>query len=107
MKDLKDSEIAQLVLTHQMKDHELEKKLDCHRAVAVRRLVVEQKLASLGHAGALEQLPYQTDLDYSRVHGANCEIVVGYVPLPVGMVGPMTINTLIYQTVAAAEKSLA
>lgn len=92
IKDLKDSEIAQLVLSNQMKDHELEKKLDCHRAVTVRRLVVEQKLSSLGHAGALERLPYKTDLDYSRVHGANCEIVVGYVPLPVGLVGPMTIN---------------
>ncbi|GAX16557.1 hydroxymethylglutaryl-CoA reductase (NADPH) [Fistulifera solaris] len=92
IKNLKDSEIAQLVLTNQIKDHELEKKLDCHRAVTVRRLVVQQKLASLGHSGALEGLPYQTDLDYSRVHGANCEIVVGYVPLPVGMVGPLTIN---------------
>ncbi len=92
IKDKKDAEIAQLVFTNQIKDHELEKQLDCHRAVTVRRLVVEQKLASLGHSGALEGLPYETDLDYSRVHGANCEIVVGYVPLPVGIIGPLTIN---------------
>lgn len=92
LKELSDAEIAELVLTNQMKDHELEKKLDCFRAVDVRRLVVDKKLSSLGHGGALAELPCQHDLDYSRVHGANCEIVVGYVPLPVGMVGPMTIN---------------
>jgi hydroxymethylglutaryl-CoA reductase (NADPH) len=90
--DLSDAEIAQLVLTNQMKDHELEKRLDCFRAVTVRRLVVDSKLSSLGHGGALVNLPCHHDLDYSRVHGANCEIVVGYVPIPVGMVGPMTIN---------------
>ena len=95
------------MLTNQMKDHELEKRLDCFRAVAVRRLVVEHKLSSLGHTGALEKLPHETDLDYSRVHGANCEIVVGYVPLPVGMVGPMTINgESVYIPMATTEGCL-
>jgi len=40
----------------------------------------------------LKNLPYEHSLDYGRVHGANCEIVVGYVPLPVGLVGPLTVN---------------
>lgn len=85
-----------MVLTHRLKDHELEKKLDPHRAVAVRRRVVESKLATLmppeNAAQAIRGLPHQHSLDYSKVHGANCEIVVGYVPLPVGMVGPLTVN---------------
>lgn len=90
---LSDESIAELVLTNQMKDHELEKRLDAHRAVQVRRLVVGSKLASLGRpTTALQGLPHQHAVDYNRVHGANCEIVVGYVPIPVGIIGPMTIN---------------
>ena len=90
-----------------MKDHELEKRLDCFRAVAVRRLVVEHKLASLGHSGAIDKLPSEHALDYTRVHGANCEIVVGYVPIPVGMVGPMTINgESVYIPMATTEGCL-
>jgi hydroxymethylglutaryl-CoA reductase (NADPH) len=87
-----DEALAKLVLDGEIKDHELEKQLDPHRAVPVRRLVVDSKLATTGKGGALEKLPYRHDLDYGRVYGANCEIVVGYVPLPVGMVGPLTLD---------------
>lgn len=87
-----DAEIAQLVLSNALKDHELEKKLDPFRAVTVRRLIMDEKLKQLGKGSALQHLPHQHSLDYSQVYGANCEIVVGYVPLPVGMVGPMLVN---------------
>ena len=75
--------MAQLVLTHKLKDHELEQRLDPHRAVTVRRCVIEKKLQSLGghHVEGLQGLPHRHSLDYGRVHGANCEIVVGYVPI--------------------------
>ena len=90
LKELPNNEIAQLVLSNELKDHELEKKLDPHRAVDVRRIVATAKLRSaLGQPDSdpLEHLPSQPSLDYSRVHGANCEMVVGHVPLPVGLVG--------------------
>merc|ERR1712194_507551 len=74
-----DVEIAELVVTNQMKDHELEKHLDPHRAVVVRRLAFESKL---NNRNALDELPHEHVLDYSKVLGANCEIVVGYVPIP-------------------------
>lgn len=108
MKDLDDLQIASFVLNGQMKDHELEKRLDCHRAVDVRRLVMQEKLKRVGHdANALEELPSQPSLDYSRVHGANCEIVVGYVPLPVGMVGPLRVNDMsVYVPMATTEGCL-
>jgi hydroxymethylglutaryl-CoA reductase (NADPH) len=92
---MSNEEVAHMVLVNQLKDHELEKILqDCHRAVQVRRLVMGRKLQEIGKGHALEKLPSEHPevLDYSRVHGANCEIVVGYVPLPVGMVGPLTLN---------------
>ncbi len=110
LKELHNTEIAQLVFSNQLKDHELEKKLDPHRAVDVRRIVVTSKLRSaLGNPDIdpLEHLPSQPSLDYSRVHGANCEIVVGYVPLPVGLVGPLTLNnTTYYVPMATTEGCL-
>jgi hydroxymethylglutaryl-CoA reductase (NADPH) len=115
IKELSDQEVADLVLSNKMKDHELEKKLDPFRAVTIRRLVFQAKLASLSNnsdkdddkSAALEKLPSTPSLDYSRVYGANCEIVVGYVPLPVGLVGPMTLNEeTVYVPMATTEGCL-
>jgi hydroxymethylglutaryl-CoA reductase (NADPH) len=108
LKELPDEDIAQLVLTNQLKDHELEKRLDPFRAVDVRRMAVNQKLAPLiGNENVLENLPCQHALDYSKVFGANCEIVVGYVPIPVGLVGPLTLNeSTVYVPMATTEGCL-
>lgn len=107
VKELSDSEIAEWVLSGKMKDHELEKRLDAHRAVTVRRLVMDSKLMSLGRGGALDKLPSEPSLDYGRVYGANCEIVVGYVPIPVGLVGPLTVNgETVYVPMATTEGCL-
>jgi len=103
---LPDGDIADLVLSNAIKDHTLEKVLGDHsRAVAVRRLAFSSKIASAhggrggggggsppGSPGALSSLPSEPSLDYSLVFGANCEIVCGYVPLPVGIVGPLLLN---------------
>jgi hypothetical protein len=93
LKELSDQEIANLVLQDTIKDHQLEKLLDPHRAVTVRRLKFNALLGNLGKGeDVLAELPHEHDLDYKRVLGANCEIVVGYVPIPVGMAGPVTLN---------------
>jgi hydroxymethylglutaryl-CoA reductase (NADPH) len=107
IKSMPDADIAQLVLQGTMKDHELEKKLDAFRAVDVRRIVMEARLSSLNLTNTLANLPSGPSLDYTRVHGANCEIVVGYVPLPVGIVGPMTLNgESVYVPMATTEGCL-
>lgn len=109
LSDLSNDEIALMVLHNQVKDHELEKRVDTFRAVEIRRSVMSQKLATLTEAQgqALAKLPYKHDLDYSRVFGANCEIVIGYVPLPVGLVGPLTLNDeTIYVPMATTEGCL-
>lgn len=107
LKELPNSEIATLVLQEVIKDHQLEKLLDPRRAVEVRRLKFEAMLDSLGKGGALADLPHEHDLDYKRVHGANCEIVVGYVPIPVGMAGPITLNgESVYIPMATTEGCL-
>lgn len=123
LKELVDDEIASLVLNNKVKDHELEKLLDPFRAVTVRRIASNQKLASVlrenteknkinNSSGVkttqiLDTLPSTPSLDYSRVYGANCEIVVGYVPIPVGLVGPLTVNDKsVYVPMATTEGCL-
>ena len=113
LKDLDDHSIAQLVLTNQLKDHELEKRLDPFRAVDVRRIAANQKLATLtNNDHVLDPIPNNRNdtmipMDYSKVLGANCEIVVGYIPIPVGLVGPLTLNDQsVYVPMATTEGCL-
>lgn len=84
---LSDDEIFSHLVTGQLKDYQLEKKLgDYERAVVLRRMLYENILQR-----KLDLVPY-ANYDYNKVFGANCEIVIGYVPLPVGVVGPLVIN---------------
>jgi hydroxymethylglutaryl-CoA reductase (NADPH) len=70
-----------------LKDHQLEAKLgDCERAVSIRRTGFENAIGR-----SFSNLPYQ-NYCYDQVLGANCEVVIGYVPIPCGMVGPLMLD---------------
>lgn len=58
------------------------------RGVLVRRKLISMELAS---TESLESLPY-THYNYSLVMGACCENVIGYMPIPVGVAGPLLID---------------
>lgn len=48
-----------------------------------------------------------TNYDYSRVFGACCENVVGYMPIPLGIAGPLRIDgDLVHIPMATAEGTL-
>ncbi|XP_063878280.1 3-hydroxy-3-methylglutaryl-coenzyme A reductase-like isoform X2 [Scylla paramamosain] len=88
-KSLSDSEVVLLVEKKQLPGYQLEKVLgDPLRAVGVRRRVVAPHTA---HLSALDALPY-CHYDYSKVVGVCCENVVGYMPVPVGVAGPLLVN---------------
>lgn len=88
-KSLSDSEVVLLVEKKQLPGYQLEKVLgDPARAVAVRRRVVAPHTA---HLTALDALPHK-HYDYSKVVGVCCENVVGYMPVPVGVAGPLLVN---------------
>jgi hydroxymethylglutaryl-CoA reductase (NADPH) len=91
---LDDDEVVDLSLRGKIPGYALEKTLeDKTRAVKVRRAVVSRTPATAELSSRLEKskLPYE-NFDYDRVHGACCENVIGYMPLPVGVAGPMIID---------------
>lgn len=94
-----NSKILGLLEKNLVKHHELETLLkDPKRAVEIRRQFIEKQAISIKNSPfsskstqILQNLPYK-DLDYSKILGRNCENVIGYVPIPVGVVGPLLLN---------------
>ena len=90
VKTLSNDEVSSLVVGGKLPLYALEKQLaDNKRAVIVRR----KAIAKLANAPVLDtnRLPY-AHYDYDRVFGACCENVIGYMPLPVGVAGPLIID---------------
>ncbi|KAJ3227012.1 3-hydroxy-3-methylglutaryl-coenzyme A (HMG-CoA) reductase isozyme [Clydaea vesicula] len=90
---LSDDEVLNLVLEGKVPSHSLEKILkDPTRAVRIRRsLIMVASKFDIPKSG----LPYES-YDYEKVIGVCCENVVGYVPIPIGIAGPITINDEVF-----------
>ncbi|KAK7205345.1 hydroxymethylglutaryl-coenzyme A reductase-domain-containing protein [Myxozyma melibiosi] len=89
-KELSDEDIISLTKSGKIPLYALEKQLgDCTRAVYIRRAVVSRSMED----GKLEgsSLPY-LHYDFTRVLGACCENVIGFMPIPVGLAGPLVID---------------
>ncbi|KAK4231135.1 hydroxymethylglutaryl-coenzyme A reductase-domain-containing protein [Podospora fimiseda] len=92
--ELSDAEVVALSLRGKIPGYALEKTLkDFTRAVKVRRSIISRTKATADLTGLLERskLPYQ-NYNWAQVHGACCENVIGYMPLPVGVAGPLVID---------------
>ncbi|PGG98462.1 hydroxymethylglutaryl-CoA reductase (NADPH) [Blastomyces parvus] len=63
------------------------------RAVKIRRAATARNPQTAYLTSSLEssKVPYK-DYNYTLVHGACCENVIGYLPLPLGLAGPLTID---------------
>ncbi|XP_072518188.1 3-hydroxy-3-methylglutaryl-CoA reductase b [Salminus brasiliensis] len=86
---LSDAEVIALVENRSILGYRLEAALETpQRGVAIRREMLSGKLP---HPSALEKLPYR-DYDYSKIMGSNCENVIGYMPVPVGVAGPLLLD---------------
>jgi hydroxymethylglutaryl-CoA reductase (NADPH) len=93
-KFLTDEELVELSLKGKIPGYALEKTLgDMTRAVKIRRALVSRTHATRETSTFLEhsKLPYE-HFDYERVFGACCENVIGYMPLPLGVAGPLMID---------------
>lgn len=86
---LSDLEVMNLITSHKIPNYKLETVLENpQRAVAIRRELLSSKLPS---TSALAHLPYE-NYDYSKVMGNSCENVIGYMPVPVGVAGPLLLD---------------
>ena len=101
--ELNDSELSNLATQGLIPGYALEKTLEnlnvmtrlqsLTRAVKIRRALVSRTPTTSQTSTLLEhsKLPYQ-DYNYEFVHGACCENVIGYMPIPVGVAGPLIID---------------
>lgn len=100
---LNDHELNELTVRGKIPGYALEKTLEnadvmsrlasLTRAVKIRRTLVSRTPATAENSNMLEhsKLPYK-GYNYENVHGACCENVIGYMPIPVGVAGPMIID---------------
>ncbi|KAF4632563.1 hypothetical protein G7Y89_g5556 [Cudoniella acicularis] len=92
--ELTDRELVELSLQGKIPGYSLERTLkDTTRAVKIRRAIISRTAATAETTSLLERskLPYE-HYDYDRVLGACCENVIGYLPLPLGVAGPIIID---------------
>ena len=101
--ELNDVELSDLTVRGKIPGYALEKTLEnagvmtrlasLTRAVKIRRALVSRTPATSQTSTLLagSKLPY-TDYNYENVHGACCENVIGYMPIPVGVAGPLIID---------------
>lgn len=117
---LTNDQMVQVVEAGIVQSYALEKTFgpEClERAVEVRRLVVGRAQERHKHAStsgvtspcldtSFEGVPY-TSYDYSKVLGACCENVIGYIPIPLGVAGPLLLDdAYTYIPMATAEGTL-
>ncbi|KAK4116854.1 3-hydroxy-3-methylglutaryl-CoA reductase [Canariomyces notabilis] len=92
--ELSDEEVIALSMRGKIPGYALEKTLkDFTRAVKIRRTIISRTKATADLTGLLDRskLPYQ-NYNWAQVHGACCENVIGFMPLPVGVAGPLVID---------------
>lgn len=100
---MNDTELSHLTVRGKIPGYALEKTLEnatvmtrlasLTRAVKIRRVLVSRTPATAETSNLLEssKLPY-LNYNYENVHGACCENVIGYMPIPVGVAGPLIID---------------
>lgn len=82
-----DEAVIQYVVSGKTPSYSLESKLgDCKRAAFIRRAALERVTGK-----SLDGLPLD-GFDYESILGQCCEMPVGYVQIPVGIVGPMLLD---------------
>lgn len=102
--ELSDTEVCNLVNEGVIPAYQIEKAVkDPERGVGIRR----QSLAlSTKRPDLFQDLPYK-NYDYSKVLGACCENIVGVMPVPVGIAGPLLLDgEMVYVPLATTEGCL-
>ncbi|KAF4074520.1 hypothetical protein AMELA_G00240270 [Ameiurus melas] len=98
---LSDAEVILLVNAKHIPAYKLEVMMETpERGVVIRRKILRQKLPK---TSALTCLPYK-DYNYSQVMGTCCENIIGYMPVPVGVAGPLLLDGKQFQVPLATTE---
>ncbi|CAI2178721.1 19095_t:CDS:2 [Funneliformis geosporum] len=102
---LTDEEVILLVNNGKIASYALEKVLgNMERAVRIRRALISR--ATITKTLEKSVLPME-NYDYAKVMGSCCENVIGYMPIPVGIAGPLEIDgEMIHIPMATTEGCL-
>lgn len=99
LKENSNEDIACAVSGGVVPSHSLERDLgDCERAACVRKRAVEMMTGR-----SLETLPL-AGFDFSSVLGQCCEMVIGFVQIPVGVAGPLLLDGYEYMVPMATTE---
>ena len=75
-----------------LKLYNLEKEIsDLEEAVKIRRRIIESKTKK----NILKNIPFK-NYSYEDIYGRCCENVIGYIPVPLGLAGPILLNNQEY-----------
>ncbi|XP_028833160.1 3-hydroxy-3-methylglutaryl-CoA reductase a [Denticeps clupeoides] len=98
---LSDAEVILLVNAKHIPGYKLEAMMETpERGVVIRRKMLSPKLSN---PTDLTYLPYK-DYDYSKVMGTCCENVIGFMPVPVGVAGPLILDGKQFQVPMATTE---
>jgi hypothetical protein len=76
-------------------------------AVALRRCYYEHAFPAVVGADLMDNIPF-ANYDFQQVYGRNCENPIGYVPVPLTLLGPIQVNgSECFMPMATTEGALA
>nr|WLF00985.1 hydroxymethylglutaryl-CoA reductase [Santalum album] len=94
-----DEEVINSVVAGSVPSYSLESRLgDCKRAAAIRREALQRVTQR-----SLQGLPLE-GFDYESILGQCCEMPVGFVQIPVGIVGPLLLDGFEYSVPMATTE---
>ena len=93
---LSDAQVLGNLRDGKMQHYNLEADIgNATRSANLRRLYLAETIGDSGKAAGIKSLPFE-GYDYQALVGANCENVIGYVPIPVGVFGPLNVDGKLY-----------
>jgi len=93
---LSDAQVLGSLRDGKMQHYNLEADIgNATRAANLRRLYLAETIGDSGKAAGIKSLPFE-GYDYQALVGANCENVIGYIPIPVGVFGPLKVDGKLY-----------
>ncbi len=90
--DFLEEEVIELIKLKHIPLYKLETFFtDPIRGIHLRRKLLQSRLAD----NSLESIPFE-NYNYKKVIGTCCENIIGYVPIPLGVAGPLLIDDKLY-----------